>query len=63
MAAEDFAYYAKKYPSAFYLVGTKNEQKGITSELHTSTFDIDEAIYEKSVEFMFKATVSLLQKL
>lgn len=63
MAAEDFAYYAKKYPSAFYLVGTKNEQIGITSELHTSTFDIDEAIYEKSVEFMFKATVSLLQKL
>lgn len=63
MASEDFAYYAQKYPSLFYFVGTRNEEKGIVSELHTSTFDIDETIYERSVEFMFKGAVSVLQTL
>jgi len=63
MASEDFAYYAQKYPALFYFVGTRNEEKGIVSELHTPTFDIDETIYERSVEFMFKGAVSVLQGL
>jgi amidohydrolase len=42
MAAEDFAYYSQAMPSCFYRLGTGNESKGITSSVHTPTFDIDE---------------------
>jgi amidohydrolase len=42
MTSEDFAYYAKEVPSSFYRLGIRNEQKGIVSNLHTSTFDVDE---------------------
>lgn len=42
MAAEDFAYYSQVSDSCFYLCGVGNAAKGITSSLHTPTFDIDE---------------------
>jgi amidohydrolase len=42
MAAEDFAYYSHQVPSAFYLLGIRNESRGITSGLHTPMFKIDE---------------------
>ena len=42
MAAEDFAYYSHQVPSVFYLLGVRNEHKGITSGLHTPTFTVDE---------------------
>lgn len=46
MAAEDFSYYSQKNPASFYMLGTGNIQKGITSGLHTPTFDIDEEALE-----------------
>jgi amidohydrolase len=42
MAAEDFAYYSQVTDACFYRLGTRNEAKGITSSVHTPTFDIDE---------------------
>ncbi len=42
MASEDFASYSQKINACFYLLGIANKQKGISSSLHTSTFDIDE---------------------
>lgn len=42
MAAEDFAFYTHHSPSCFYRLGTRNESRGITSSVHTPTFDIDE---------------------
>lgn len=42
MAAEDFAYFSQELPSCFYRLGTRNEEKGIVSGVHTPTFDIDE---------------------
>jgi amidohydrolase len=42
MAAEDFSYYSQEMPACFYRLGTRNEAKGITSSVHTPTFDIDE---------------------
>ncbi len=42
MAAEDFAYYSQVIPACFYRLGTRNEKAGITSSVHTPTFDIDE---------------------
>ncbi len=46
MAAEDFSYYTREMPGCFYRLGTRNEQKGIISGVHTSTFDIDEEALE-----------------
>lgn len=43
MAAEDFAYYTQNNPACFYLLGVGNTEKGITSGLHTPTFNIDES--------------------
>ena len=42
MAAEDFSYYSQELPACFYRLGTRNEELGITSSVHTPTFDIDE---------------------
>jgi amidohydrolase len=42
LGAEDFSYYSQLIPASFYRLGTKNEKKGITSYVHTPTFDIDE---------------------
>jgi len=42
MAAEDFGYYSQQADACFYLLGVANQHKGITSSLHTPTFNIDE---------------------
>ena len=42
MAAEDFAFYSQQVSSCFYRLGVRNESKGITSSVHTPTFDVDE---------------------
>jgi amidohydrolase len=42
LGAEDFSYYSQIIPASFYRLGTRNDAKGITSYVHTPTFDIDE---------------------
>jgi amidohydrolase len=42
MAGEDFAFYTHHVDACFYRLGIRNEDKGITSGVHTPTFDIDE---------------------
>ncbi|HEU5290192.1 MAG TPA: M20 family metallopeptidase [Cyclobacteriaceae bacterium] len=42
LGSEDFAFYSHVVPASFYRLGTRNEAKGITSYVHTPTFDIDE---------------------
>jgi amidohydrolase len=42
LGAEDFSYYSQVIPASFYRLGTNNTAKGITSYVHTPTFDIDE---------------------
>jgi len=49
MAAEDFAYYSQVVPSCFYRLGTRNEARGITSSVHTPTFDIEEEALKTGV--------------
>ena len=46
MTAEDFAFYSQLIPACFYRLGTGNKSKGITSGVHTPTFDIDERALE-----------------
>jgi amidohydrolase len=52
MAAEDFAYYSRAADSCFYLCGVGNSSKGITSSLHTATFNIDESALTTSCGLM-----------
>lgn len=52
MAAEDFAYYSQVADACFYRLGTRNEAKGITSSVHTPTFDIDENAFAISTGLM-----------
>lgn len=62
MAAEDFAYYSQEVPACFYRLGTRNEQKGITSAVHTNTFDIDEDAIEDGCGLMAFLAYSALQE-
>lgn len=52
MAAEDFAYYSQVADACFYRLGTGNKERGITSLLHTPTFDVDENALEVSTGLM-----------
>jgi amidohydrolase len=52
MAAEDFAYYSQAADSCFYRLGTRNESRGITSSVHTPTFDIDESALKTGIGLM-----------
>ncbi len=42
MTAEDFAFISQKVPSCFFRLGTGNKAAGLTSGVHTATFDVDE---------------------
>lgn len=52
MGAEDFGYYTQLIPGCFFRLGVRNEAKGITSGVHTPTFDIDEAAIETGMGMM-----------
>ncbi len=52
MGAEDFGYYAQLIPACFYRLGTMNKAKGITSGVHTPTFNIDENAIEAGMGMM-----------
>ena len=52
LAAEDFAYYSQVADACFYRLGTRNEAEGITSSVHTPTFDIDERALALSTGLM-----------
>jgi len=60
MAAEDFAYYSQVADSCFYRLGTRNESRGITSSVHTPTFDVEETALETSVGLMAYLAVKQL---
>lgn len=52
MTSEDFAFYSQELPACFYRLGTGNPERGITSPVHTNTFDIDEAALETGMGMM-----------
>ncbi len=52
MTGEDFAFYSHLIPACFYRIGTGNVSKGITSGVHTSTFDVDEEVFAHSSGLM-----------
>jgi amidohydrolase len=52
MGAEDFGYYTQLIPGCFYRLGVMNKEKGITSGVHTPTFNIDERAIEIGMGMM-----------
>ncbi len=49
---EDFARYTQLIPGCFYRLGIANHKKGIASNLHSATFDVDESSLETGTGFM-----------
>ena len=52
MGAEDFGYYSQQIPGCFFRLGVMNREKGITSGVHTPTFNIDENAIEIGMGMM-----------
>ena len=52
MGAEDFGYYSQQIPGCFFRLGAGNKSKGITSGVHTPTFNIDESAIETGMGMM-----------
>lgn len=61
MTSEDFAFYSQVMPACFYRLGTGNPERGITSPIHTETFDIDEAALTTGMGLMAWLAVSELK--
>ncbi len=61
MTAEDFAWYTHRVPACFFRLGTGNTALGITSNLHTPTFDIDENSLETGIGTMVSVALKLLE--
>ncbi len=58
--AEDFAYFSQQVPGCFYRLGTRNEAAGITSNLHTATFNVDETSLRTGMGLMAWLTIRAL---
>ena len=63
MTSEDFAYFSERYPSVFFRLGVKNEDKHITSALHSATFDADENALQTGMGTMAYLAYSILRSM
>ena len=61
MTSEDFSYFSQAADVCFYRLGVRNESRGITSPVHSPSFDIDEAALETGVGLMSWLTIRLLK--
>lgn len=52
MGSEDFAFYTQHVPACFYRIGVADRARGITSAIHTPTFDVDEKALQTSIGLM-----------
>ncbi|KKL63953.1 hypothetical protein LCGC14_2169970, partial [marine sediment metagenome] len=60
MTAEDFAFFAEKYPSVLYRLGVRDKNKLSPLELHTPTFNIDEEALKTGMGAMAWIAISHL---
>jgi amidohydrolase len=61
MTAEDFAYFAQKYPATLFRLGTSDPGKQ-SSALHTSTFNVNEKSVELSMGLLAFMAISFLRE-
>jgi amidohydrolase len=60
MTAEDFAFFAEKYPSVLYRLGVRDKNNLSPLELHTPTFNIDEEALKTGMGAMAWIAISHL---
>lgn len=63
MTSEDFSFFSQHIPVTFYRLGTGNKSKGITSPVHTPTFDIDESALQIGSGLMAWLTMRRLEEM
>jgi amidohydrolase len=62
MGVEDFSFFAREVPGAFYNLGCGNAGLGITSPIHTAVFDIDEDCLVYGAALQAALCLRLLEK-
>jgi amidohydrolase len=62
MVAEDFPFFGRKAPYFYFLLGTRNDAKGIASVNHTARFDVDEDALPLGVRAMATLAWDFLAK-
>ena len=61
MGVEDFSFFCRERPGAFYHLGCGNAARGIVSPLHSPGFDLDEDCLPLGVAMQVAATLKLLE--
>jgi amidohydrolase len=62
MGSEDFSYFQKIIPGFYFRLGTGNKAKGITADIHTPDFDVDEECLPVGVKAMANVLVDFLER-
>ncbi|MCL1925365.1 MAG: M20 family metallopeptidase [Defluviitaleaceae bacterium] len=62
MGGEDFSYYLKEKPGAFFFVGSRNEEKNAAAPHHHPKFDIDEDAILHCAEGLLGVALAYLEK-
>ena len=52
LGSEDFGFYTQQIPGCFFRLGAGNKSKGITANVHTPVFNIDENAIEQGMGMM-----------
>lgn len=60
LGVEDFSYFVRARPGAFYHLGCGNPARGIAAPLHASDFDIDEGCLSVGVAMQVATTLRLM---
>ena len=63
MIGEDFSYFCNRVPGAMFRLGVRNEAIGISHELHTNTFDLDEAALQIGSDIYLEFILNQAKKL
>ncbi len=62
MGGEDFSYFSLERPSCFFMVGVRNEERGITWPHHHPRFDLDEEGMASGIATMALAVMAYLER-
>ncbi|KXZ40271.1 N-acetyldiaminopimelate deacetylase [Alkalithermobacter thermoalcaliphilus JW-YL-7 = DSM 7308] len=57
MISEDFSYYQKQIPGLFFMLGSRNEQKGFVNGLHNINFDFDNTVLLNGIYIYIKILI------